>query len=58
MLGQGPCGALANGKDPGMKILCAINGSRHSQWALGWLSCVCSPDDCSLLLVHAVDSRS
>ena len=55
MLGQGPCGALANGKDSGMKILCAIDGSRHSQWALDWLPHVCSPDDCSLLLVHAVD---
>jgi nucleotide-binding universal stress UspA family protein len=38
-----------------MKILCAIDGSRHSQWALDWLPHVCSPDDCSLLLVHAVD---
>ncbi len=38
-----------------MKILCAIDGSRHSQWALDSLSHVCSPDDCSLLLVHAID---
>lgn len=38
-----------------MKILCAIDGSRHSQWALDWLPHVCSPDGCSLLLVHAVD---
>jgi nucleotide-binding universal stress UspA family protein len=38
-----------------MKILCAIDGSRHSQWALDWLPHVCSPDDCSLLLVHAID---
>jgi nucleotide-binding universal stress UspA family protein len=38
-----------------MKILCAIDGSRHSQWALDWLPHVCSPDNCSLLLVHAVD---
>ena len=38
-----------------MKILCAIDGSRHSQWALDWLPRVCSTDDCSLLLVHAVD---
>ena len=38
-----------------MKIVCAVDGSRHSQWALEWLSHVCSPDDCSLLLVHAID---
>jgi nucleotide-binding universal stress UspA family protein len=38
-----------------MKILCAIDGSRHSQWALDWLSHMCSPGDCSLLLVHAID---
>ena len=38
-----------------MKILCAIDGSRYSQWALDWLPHVCSPDDCSLLLVHAID---
>jgi nucleotide-binding universal stress UspA family protein len=38
-----------------MKILCAIDGSRHSRWALDWLPHVCSPDDCSLLLVHAID---
>jgi nucleotide-binding universal stress UspA family protein len=38
-----------------MKILCAIDGSRHSRWALEWLPHVCSPDDCSLLLVHAID---
>lgn len=38
-----------------MKILCAIDGSRHSQWALDWLPNVCSPGDCSLLLVHAID---
>jgi nucleotide-binding universal stress UspA family protein len=38
-----------------MKVLCAIDGSRHSQWALDWLPHVCSPDDCSLLLVHAID---
>jgi len=38
-----------------MKILCAIDGSRHSQWALDWLPHVCSPDDSSLLLVHAID---
>jgi nucleotide-binding universal stress UspA family protein len=38
-----------------MKILCAIDGSCHSQWVLEWLPHVCSPGDCSLLLVHAVD---
>ena len=38
-----------------MKILCAIDGSRHSQWVLDWLPHVCSSGDCSLLLVHAVD---
>ncbi|TKS58419.1 MAG: hypothetical protein EWM72_02958 [Nitrospira sp.] len=38
-----------------MKILCAIDGSRYSQWALAWLRRLCSPDGCSLLLVHAVD---
>lgn len=38
-----------------MKILCAIDGSRYSQWALDWLRRLCVPDDCSLLLVHAVD---
>jgi nucleotide-binding universal stress UspA family protein len=38
-----------------MKILCAIDGSRHSRWALDWLPHICSPEDCSLLLVHAVD---
>ena len=38
-----------------MKIICAIDGSRHSQWALNWLSRICSPQDDALLLVHAVD---
>lgn len=38
-----------------MKILCAIDGSRYSQWALDWLSHLCAPDDSSLLLVHAID---
>jgi hypothetical protein len=49
--GEGPQGAEAGRETPGMKILCAIDGSRHSQWALDWLPHVCSPDDCSLLLV-------
>ena len=55
MSGEGPQGTGARGETPCMKILCAIDGSRHSQWALDWLPHVCSPDDCSLLLVHAVD---
>ncbi|MGE5800608.1 MAG: universal stress protein [Syntrophaceae bacterium] len=38
-----------------MKILCAIDGSRQSQWGLNWLSRLCSPQDDALLLVHAVD---
>jgi hypothetical protein len=53
--GEGPQGAYAREETPGMKILCAIDGSRHFQWALDWLPHVCSPDDCSLLLVHAID---
>ena len=52
---ESPQSAYAREKTPGMKILCAIDGSRHSQWALDWLPHVCSPDDCSLLLVHAID---
>ena len=55
MPGESPQSAYAREKTPGMKILCAIDGSRHSQWALDWLPHVCSPDDCSLLLVHAID---
>jgi hypothetical protein len=38
-----------------MKIPCAIDGSRHFQWALDWPSHFCSPDNSSLLLAHAVD---
>jgi nucleotide-binding universal stress UspA family protein len=38
-----------------MNILCAFDGSRYSQWALDWLPHLTSPDDCSLMLVHAVD---
>lgn len=38
-----------------MKILCAIDGSRHSQWAMDWLPRLCTAADSSLLLVHAVD---
>lgn len=55
MSGESSQNAYARRKTPDMKILCAIDGSRHSQWALDWLPHVCSPDDCSLLLVHAVD---
>lgn len=55
MPGEDPQGADAREDTPGMKILCAIDGSRHSQWALDWLPHICNPDDCSLLLVHAVD---
>jgi nucleotide-binding universal stress UspA family protein len=39
-----------------VKVLCAIDGSRNSQWALEWIPRVCSPDDSSLLLVQAIDS--
>lgn len=38
-----------------MKIVCAIDGSRYSEWALDWVRRLASPDDSSLLLVHAVD---
>jgi nucleotide-binding universal stress UspA family protein len=38
-----------------MKIVCAIDGSRYSEWALDWLRHLTHPDDSSLLLVHAVD---
>jgi len=38
-----------------MKIVCAIDGSRYSEWALDWLRRLCQPDESSLLLVHAVD---
>ncbi|MBI3357840.1 MAG: universal stress protein [Nitrospirae bacterium] len=38
-----------------MKIVCAIDGSRYSQWALDWLRHLNPPVDCALLLVHAVD---
>ena len=38
-----------------MKILCAIDGSRHSQWAMDWVSRLGSPQHDSLLLVHAID---
>ena len=53
MPGRGPEGADAREETPGMKILCAIDGSRHSQWALDWLPHVCSPDNCSLLFSFA-----
>jgi nucleotide-binding universal stress UspA family protein len=38
-----------------VKILCAIDGSRYSQWALDWLSHLCVPEESSLLLAHALD---
>ncbi len=38
-----------------MKIVCAIDGSRYSEWALDWLRKLSTPDDSSLLLLHAVD---
>ncbi len=38
-----------------MKILCALDGSRHSQWALDWLPHLCAPEEASLWLAHAVD---
>jgi len=53
--GGGPQDTDAEEETPVMKVLCAIDGSRHSQWALDWLPHVCNPDDYSLLLVHAVD---
>jgi nucleotide-binding universal stress UspA family protein len=38
-----------------MKIVCAIDGSRYTEWVLDWVRRLASPDDSSLLLVHAVD---
>ncbi|WP_455388307.1 universal stress protein [Petrachloros mirabilis] len=38
-----------------MNILCAIDGSRQSQWALNWLPRFCSPQQDSLLLVYVVN---
>lgn len=38
-----------------MKIVCAIDGSRYSEWALDWLRRLRLPEGSSLLLVHAVD---
>jgi nucleotide-binding universal stress UspA family protein len=55
VLGGCPQGADVKRETPSMKIFCAIDGSRYSQWALDWLPHVCNPDDCSLLLVHAID---
>jgi nucleotide-binding universal stress UspA family protein len=50
---------LASGLLPirDMRILCAIDGSRYSQWILDWLRELCIPTDASLLLVHAVDMK-
>jgi nucleotide-binding universal stress UspA family protein len=38
-----------------VKIVCAIDGSRYSEWALDWLRRLAPADNSSLLLVHAVD---
>ena len=38
-----------------MNIMCAIDGSRYSEWVLDWLRRIAPLDDSSLLLVHAVD---
>jgi nucleotide-binding universal stress UspA family protein len=38
-----------------MKIVCAIDGYRYSQWALDWLRRTHAHRNGSLLLVHAVD---
>lgn len=38
-----------------MKIVCAIDGSRYSEWVLDWLRRNRVSNDASLLLVHAVD---
>jgi len=38
-----------------MTIVCAIDGSRHSQWTLDWLQRIHPHRTGSLLLVHAVD---
>ncbi len=40
-----------------MKVLCAIDGSRHSEWALELVPRLCLASESSLLLVHAVDVR-
>ena len=55
MPGERPQDADIGEETHDMKILCAIDGSLHSQWALDWLPHMCSPGDCSLLLVHAID---
>lgn len=38
-----------------MNVLCAVDGSRHSRWALDLLPVLVLPRESSLLLVHAVD---
>jgi pyruvate,water dikinase len=40
-----------------MKVLCAIDGSRHSAWVLELLPRLCCASDSSLFLIHAVDAR-
>jgi nucleotide-binding universal stress UspA family protein len=38
-----------------MKILCAIDGSRQSEWVLNWLPLLCAPERDELMLAHVVD---
>lgn len=38
-----------------MNILCAIDGSRNSRWALEMLQHLCFPSDSRLLLVHVLE---
>ena len=57
MPGEGAQGPFIGGDHRDVKILCAIDGSRYSQWALDWLRQLCVPTDASLLLVYAVDMR-
>lgn len=38
-----------------MTIVCAIDGSRYSQWTLDWLQRIHAHRNGSLLLVHAAD---
>jgi nucleotide-binding universal stress UspA family protein len=39
-----------------MKVLCAIDGSRQSRWALDWLPHLRSSREDELVLVHAIDT--
>lgn len=38
-----------------MNILCAVDGSSHSRWALETLEGFCALSDCTLILVHVVE---